>query len=49
MYGTQTKFRREVTGDFIEDSMRNFCEIDANGHGKVTEISRAEMGVLRAV
>jgi len=30
-----TKFRREITGDFIEDSMRNFCEIDANGHGKV--------------
>lgn len=30
-----TKFRRELTEEFIEESLRNFCEIDANGHGKV--------------
>merc|ERR1711865_777087 len=30
-----TKFRRELTEDFIEGALRNFCEIDANGHGKV--------------
>lgn len=30
----QTKFRQELTEEFIEESLRQFCEIDANGHGK---------------
>jgi len=30
-----TKFRRSVSEHFVESALSNFCEIDANGHGKV--------------
>lgn len=33
-----TKFRRTVTEQFIENTLRDFCEIDSNGNGKVHRI-----------
>jgi Ca2+-binding EF-hand superfamily protein len=33
-----TKFRRNVSEQIIEDTLRDFVEVDANGHGKIHKI-----------
>jgi len=33
-----TKFRRTVTEGFIEQTLRDFCEMDSNGNGKIHKI-----------
>jgi Ca2+-binding EF-hand superfamily protein len=33
-----TKFRRTINEQFIETTLRDFCEIDSNGNGKVHKI-----------